>query len=128
MLSSQVEVLMKIATLLLAAIPLAAAADGIAGRWAIDGDVAGQPVNLRCTLAQPHAPKFTGQCTLNGGDSVSLEGELKGGQVTFAFTTDGYTLNYTGAIEAGTMKGEIEVAGTGGAFTAKRTDEGGTAK
>jgi cytochrome c biogenesis protein ResB len=115
-------------TLLLAALPLMAARDGIAGHWTLEGDVAGNPVNLTCTMVQADAPKFTGECKLNDSDTVSLTGETKGQKVTFSFDTGGYTLNYTGTMGADTMQGDIEVQGTTGTFTGKRTDSGATKK
>lgn len=113
---------MRIMTLLLAALPLMAAGDGIAGHWTLEGDVAGNPVNLTCTMVQADAPKFTGECKLNDSDTVTLNGEAKGENVKFAFDTGGYTLNYTGTMGADTMQGDIEVQGTSGRFTGKRTD------
>jgi hypothetical protein len=116
-------------TLLLAALPLMAAGDGISGHWMLQGDVAGNPVNLTCTMVQADTPKFTGECTLNDSKTVSLKGETKAQHVTFEFTTDdSYTLNYTGTMGADTMQGDIEVQGTTGTFTGKRTDSGATKK
>src|SRR5438045_2106757 len=97
------EFSMRITILLLAGLPLMAA-DSIDGKWMLGGEVAGNAVNLICTMQQVKAPEFTGDCNLNEGRSVKLRGETKGELVKFAYTTsDGYTLSYTGRIKADTM-------------------------
>src|SRR6478672_5187445 len=121
------EFSMRITILLLAGLPLMVA-DSIDGKWMLGGDVAGNAVNLICTMEQVNAPKFTGDCNLNEGKSVMLRGETKGELVKFAYTTSVYTLSHTGRIKADTMNGEIEVEGATGTFTGKRTEQGGKSR
>jgi hypothetical protein len=101
-----------------AALPLAAA--DFSGKWKIEGDIQGNPVNLDCSFQQNPQDKLTGKCTINNNDSVDIEGAIKGEKVTFAFTAGGYTLTYTGTLQPETVAGDIEVAGTTGSFSGKR--------
>ena len=114
---------MKLALLILAALPLAGAGD-IAGKWAMEGDVVGNPVNLDCSIEQKGEGKIGGTCTEKGGDgseSLDIAGEAKAEKFSFSFTTSsGYTLTYTGTVEGDAVKGDIEVSGANGSFTGKR--------
>jgi len=96
-----------------------AAAD-LSGKWTIDGDVAGNPVNLTCAVKQDADAKITGNCQVNGMEATEIEGAAKDATFKFAFTVQGYTLTYTGTLEGDSMSGDIEVAGTQGKFTGKR--------
>ena len=113
---------MRFGLLMLLALPLAAASD-VSGKWTIDGDIQGNAVNLNCTLKQNADAKVTGKCTVNGTDEVDIAGEVKDEKIKFSFTAGGYTLDYTGALTADTMKGDIDVAGASGTFTGKRIPE-----
>jgi hypothetical protein len=111
---------MRFVLLVLAALPIAAAND-ISGKWTIDGDVVGNPVNLNCSIRQDAAAKMTGKCTVNGSDSVDITGEVKDGKITFSFTSRSeHTLYYSGTVDGNTMKGDIEVSGASGTFSGKR--------
>lgn len=110
---------MRFALLVLAALPLAAA-DGVSGKWNLEGDVQGNPVNLSCTVEQKADAKLTGKCTLADGQTVDVSGEAKDEKIKFSFTASGYTLNYDGTVQGDTMKGGIEVSGASGTFSGKR--------
>jgi hypothetical protein len=100
---------------------LTAYAADFSGKWKIEGDIQGNPVNLDCSVQQPNAEdKIAGSCTINSGESVDISGAVKGEKVNFSFTAGGYTLTFMGTLDSETMKGDIEVAGTTGTFTGKR--------
>ncbi len=108
---------------LVAACSLSLAASDISGRWQITGDVDGNPVKSACTIKQDGA-KLTGTCTTEGKDTP-VAGELNDQKVTFHYDVeyqgDTYTLNYTGTLQSDTeMKGDIDVSGASGDFTAKK--------
>ncbi len=108
--------------LLLAILPLApvnAAAD-LSGKWTIDGDVQGNPVNMACDVTQSADLKITGKCQINGTENTEIEGTAKEASFKFAFTVQGYTLTYSGTLDGDTISGDIEVAGSTGKFTGKR--------
>lgn len=111
---------MRFALLILAALPLAAASD-LSGKWTLEGDVQGNPVNLSCSVQQKADAKLTGKCTLSNGDTVDLAGDVSEQKIKFSFTTpSGYTLEYSGTVQGDSMKGGIEVSGASGTFTGKR--------
>jgi hypothetical protein len=111
---------MRLLMVLLLVVGIAAAAD-VSGKWSIQGDVQGNAVGLDCSaLKQTPDGKITGSCTINGGDAVTVNGEVKGDKVRFSFETGGYTLEYAGDLSADAMKGEIQVAGVSGTFEGKR--------
>lgn len=106
----------------LAALP-ALAAD-ISGNWKVTGDVIGNPVNAVCTFKQADA-KITGTCKMANGADSPAAGEIKDKAITFHHDVDSqgatYTLTYTGKLQDdGSLKGNIEVAGVGGPFTATK--------
>jgi len=115
---------MRLAILLLAALPLAAAnravADEMSGQWALEGDVQGNQVNLNCTFAQSADAKLAGKCVVNGMETTEIAGEVKDAGFTFSFTVAGYTLVYTGTVMGDAVGGDIAVAGVTGKFTGKR--------
>ena len=110
---------MKLLLLMMATFPLTAASD-MTGKWIFEGDVAGNPVNLTCSMKQGAEAKITGTCTVAGGEEVSIEGDTKQEKVTFSFTAQGYLLTYTGKLDGNAMSGEISVAGASGTFSGKR--------
>ena len=108
--------------LLVAALTLsvtAVAAADLSGKWTIDGDVQGNPVNLTCDVQEADA-KIAGKCQVNGMEPTELEGTVKDSAFKFSFTVQGYTLTYTGTVEGDTMSGDIEVSGATGKFSGKR--------
>lgn len=114
---------MRLATvltmMLMAWAPAGAAAD-LSGKWAINGDVQGNAVNLDCTLAQGADAALTGRCQVNGGEMAEVSGAVKDTSVQFSFTVSGYTLNYSGKVDGETVAGTIEVAGASGTFSGTR--------
>jgi hypothetical protein len=114
---------MRLATLMLIAVALvpapAAAADDLAGKWTIDGDVQGNAFTLNCTVTQGAAAALGGECEVNGMTS-ELSGNVKDSDVQFSITVSGYTLTYTGKVQGDSMEGGIEVAGATGTFSGKR--------
>ena len=115
---------MRLAILLLAALPLAAvnlaAADEMSGQWTMEGDVQGNQVSLSCTFAQSADAKLAGKCEVNGMEMTEVAGEVKDAEFRFSFTVAGYTLVYVGKVQGDTVGGDIEVAGVTGKFTGKR--------
>jgi hypothetical protein len=112
---------MRIAILVLTAMYLAAASD-MSGKWAIEGDVMGNPVNLNCSIQQSAEAKIAGKCDING-TPVEIAGDVKDTEFKFSLTAGGYTLIYTGTIQGDTVKGDIAVAGVTGTFAGKRAKE-----
>ena len=102
-------------------LPLAAA--DLTGHWKFEGDVGGSPIPLDCNLKQDGA-KLEGTCKSATAD-VKLAGEVNNPKVRFSYAVEyqgaTYTLYYTGTIESDSaMKGDIEVSGSAGTFTAKK--------
>ena len=111
---------MRLVMVLLLGVGIAAAAE-VSCNWSIEGDVQGNAVTLDCAaLQQTAAGKITGSRPINGGDAVTINGEVKGDKVRFSFEAGGYTLEYAGDLSADAMKGAIQVAGTSGTFEGKR--------
>ena len=95
----------------------------VSGGWKITGEVVGNAVLADCDLKQD-AATVNGTCTINGA-SPAVTGQVAGKAVTFQFpvTHEGqeYTLVFKGGpIETGDLKGNIEVAGVTGTFTAAK--------
>lgn len=96
------------------------AARDLSGKWTLNGDVQGNPVNLDCTLTEAADAKLAGRCQVNGMEAVDVAGAVKGAAVEFSFTVAGYTLNYSGKIDGDAIAGAIEVAGATGTFSGSR--------
>jgi len=107
--------------MVLFAAPAVISAADLTGKWTIDGDVQGNPVNMECTVTQAADAKITGKCLLNGSEQTEIEGAAKEANFKFSFTVQGYTLTYTGTLEGDTISGDIDVAGTTGKFNGKRS-------
>lgn len=104
----------------LAAFAIPSFAADISGIWTIDGDVVGNPINMKCTFAQDGS-KISGRCSGAAGSSQAT-GSIAADKVTFTHTVERdqvYELTYSGTLDpAGTsMKGEIAVMGVTGTFT-----------
>ena len=121
----KVGLLLKTAAALgvLVALPIAAA--DMSGRWKISGEVAGNPIKADCLFAQD-GTKFTGSCKATpAAPEWKVEGLVNDPKVIFHHDVDyegaTYTLNYSGKFESDTtIKGDIDVGGAGGEFTATR--------
>jgi len=100
-------------------------AANLTGTWQFSGDVSGNPIEIECALKQDGS-KLSGICKSPTASNIPLAGEVNEQKVTFSYSVDHegttYTLEYTGKVnEAGTgLTGGIEVAGTGGTFSAKK--------
>lgn len=111
--------------LALFAIAAPAWAANLTGTWQFSGDVSGNPVEIECALKQDGS-KLSGTCKSPTAANIPVAGEVNEQKVTFSYSVDyqgtTYTLQYTGKVdEAGTgLTGGIEVAGTGGTFSAKK--------
>jgi hypothetical protein len=113
--------LIGLVAMTLSLLPAGAPIADLSGNWTIDGDVQGNPVGLTCTIQQAADLKIAGKCVINGSENADIEGTAKDATFKFAFTVQGYTLTYTGTVEGETMTGDIEVAGTNGKFSGKRS-------
>jgi len=97
----------------------------LTGTWQFVGDVSGNPVEIECALKQDGS-KLSGTCKSPTASNIPVAGAVNEQKVTFSYSVDyqgtTYTLQYTGKVdEAGTgLTGGIEVAGTGGTFSAKK--------
>ncbi len=111
-----------ILALALTALPLAAA--DINGNWKFDGNVAGNPLKMDCAIKQ-EGEKFSAACKPAEGGERNFDGTITGEKVQFSYRVDYqgtiYTLVYTGTVKDDSeMKGDIDVANTGGPFSAKK--------
>jgi hypothetical protein len=99
----------------------AAYADGVAGAWKIEGDVVGNAVNITCTFAGP-ADKTTVACA--GADKAagaSTPVTIAGKDVTWDWDGGQAVLTFKGKLDSDkAMKGDIEVQGVTGSFTAAK--------
>lgn len=99
---------------LLAMLHLAPAADPITGTWQIKGDVAGNPLDVVCTIKQ-EGEKLSGSCTgVEAGKTNEVTGEVKNGTFTFKHGGDyqgtPLTIVYSGtAASPKELKGTISV-------------------
>ena len=102
---------------------LPALAADVTGHWVFEGDITGNPVNLECELKQ-HGTRLEGICKSKTGE-IKVAGEVSDPKVRFSYAVDyegtTYTLYYSGTLESGSsLKGEIEVSGTTGSFSARK--------
>jgi hypothetical protein len=117
---------MKRIALVLLAVALVAIpvlADGVAGTWNVDGDVAGNPVKFT-TVWKQDGETLSGTATLEGKETP-VTGAVKEKAVTFEFDTvhEGttYHMVFSGTVgDDGVLKGSIAVAGVEGTFTATK--------
>ena len=113
----------KYALTLLAGAVLPALAADVSGRWNLDGDVQGNPIKAACDLKQD-GTQLTGTCKAEDHDPWKVAGKVEESKITFSYDVEHegqtYTLVYTGTIDGNSMKGDIEVAGVAGEFTAKK--------
>ena len=94
----------------------ALAADDVAGAWKISGDVVGNAVDTVCTLTATTAACKT-------GDKAGAASPLKvdGKNVSWDWDAGQATLTFKGTLDTPkSMKGDIEVQGVTGNFTATK--------
>jgi hypothetical protein len=99
--------------------------DSLSGKWALKGDVVGNPLNSTCEIAQS-GDKITGVCNSDqGGPAQPITGEVKGDSVTFSHGGDyqgtALTIVYAAKISANKLEGTINVKpfDAAGTFTAE---------
>jgi type 1 fimbria pilin len=98
----------------------AALADDVAGAWKISGDVVGNAVDTTCTFAGA-AGKLTATCLADGKPGPSAPVTVAGKDVSWDWATDQATLTFKGKLDTDkSMKGDIEVSGVTGSFTAAK--------
>jgi len=109
-----------LAALTAACCTLPVAAADISGTWNLTGDVVGNPVILRCVFTQTGA-KVSGSCAGDAGNTPT-SGEVADNKVTFGHSVQGYDLTYNGTLDAAgtSLRGEIQVAGVSGTFSATK--------
>jgi hypothetical protein len=115
------QIALALAAVVLTSVALLAA--DVAGTWAVDGDVVGNPVKFTAVWKQD-GETLSGTATLEGKDTP-VTGTVKDKTVTFEFDNDHegttYHLVFTGTLgDDGGLKGAIAVAGVEGTFTAKK--------
>jgi len=102
----------------------AAAAEGVAGTWAVSAQIGGNTLPVECVLALQDS-KITGTCSGRVGNG-EVSGDLADTNITFQYNVifNGMSLDfaYTGSIDpaTNTMKGTVTVAGMTGEFSATR--------
>lgn len=110
-----------------AAIPALASNGPASGTWKVSGDVAGNPVDMTCTVEQAET-KLSGSCKFSDGVESAVTGEVNDKNVKWNMKRDfngsEITLTFTGALdeESASVKGTINVQpyGVDGVFTAKK--------
>ena len=98
----------------------AALVDDAVGAWKITGDVVGNAVNTVCTIAGA-GDKATASCTADGKAGPAAPAKIDGKAVSWDWDAGQATLTFKGTIDTPkTMKGDIEVQGVTGSFTAAK--------
>ena len=97
-----------------------ALADDVTGAWKITGDVVGNAVETVCTFAGAGA-KMTAACVAGDKASPAAPVTVSGKDVSWDWATDQATLTFKGKLDSDkSMKGDIEVSGVTGSFTAAK--------
>jgi hypothetical protein len=114
---------MKTALLAVAATVLfsgAAFAEDLAGAWKISGDVVGNAVDTICTFAGS-GDKTTAACNVDGKPGAASPVKVADKSVSWDWDAGQATLTFKGTLDTPkTMKGDIEVQGVTGNFTAAK--------
>jgi hypothetical protein len=94
----------------------ALAADDVAGAWKISGDVVGNAVDTVCTLTAT-----TAACNVDGKPGAAAPLKVDGKSVSWDWDAGQATLTFKGTLDTPkSMKGDIEVQGVTGSFTAAK--------
>ena len=94
----------------------ALAATDVAGAWKISGDVVGNAVDTVCTLTAT-----TAACNVDGKPGAASPLKVDGKSVSWDWDAGQATLTFKGTLDTPkTMKGDIEVQGVTGSFTAAK--------
>ena len=97
-----------------------ALADDVTGAWKVTGDVVGNAVATVCTFAGS-GDKTTASCTENGAAGKPAPVTISGKDVSWDWETSQAVLTFKGKLDsASAMKGDIEVSGVTGNFTATK--------
>jgi hypothetical protein len=92
----------------------AALADDVSGAWKVTGDVVGNAVETVCTFAGGNAT-----CTAGGKAGAPAPAKVDGKNVSWDWDAGQAVLTFKGTLtDAKNMKGDIEVQGVTGDFTA----------
>jgi len=92
------------------------AADDVAGAWKISGDVVGNAVDTVCTLTAT-----TAACNVDGKPGAASPLKVDGKSVSWDWDAGQATLTFKGTLDTPkSMKGDIEVQGVTGSFTAAK--------
>jgi hypothetical protein len=113
---------MKTALLAIAAVLFsgAAFADDLAGAWKISGDVVGNAIDAVCTFAGS-GDKTTASCVGQSGPGAAAPVKIADKSVTWVWDAGEATLTFKGTMDTPkSMKGDIEVQGVTGSFTATK--------
>ncbi len=98
----------------------AAFADDVAGKWKITGDVVGNAVETVCTFSGA-AGALSSSCMAGDKPGPAAPVTVSGKDVTWDWATDQATLTFKGKLDTDkSMKGDIEVSGVTGSFTAAK--------
>ncbi|MDB5397186.1 MAG: hypothetical protein JWM91_4692 [Rhodospirillales bacterium] len=99
----------------------AAFADDVTGAWKVTGDVVGNALETVCTFAGT-ADKTTASCVNKEGQAAAATpAKVTGKDVTWDWDAGQATLTFKGTMDnPKTMKGDIEVQGVTGSFTAAK--------
>jgi hypothetical protein len=107
--------------------PAPAPAADVSGTWDIVANIAGNPIEMQCTLTQKNTD-LTGTCTSQQQTALPIAGTLDGKKVGWQFDSayEGQTLTvvYSGTIETSEkIVGSVDVQpmSVSGDFTATKT-------
>ena len=97
-----------------------AMADGIDGAWKISGDVLGHAIDADCTFANATG-KTSVTCVIDGKTAAATPATVAGQDVSWDLGGGQVTLTFKGKLDSDkTIKGDIEVSGVTGTFTATK--------
>ena len=98
----------------------AAFADDLTGAWKITGDVVGNAVEIGCTFAGA-GDKTTAACGPAGKAGPATPVKVSGKDASWDWDGGQAVLTFKGTLDTPkTMKGDIEVQGVTGSFTAAK--------
>ncbi len=98
----------------------AALADDVIGTWKISGDVVGNAVDATCVFAGS-GDKATSTCSADTTPGAATPATITGKDVSWSWDAGQAVLTFKGTVDSQTsMKGDIEVSGVTGNFTAAK--------
>ena len=112
---------------LAASVALPLAASDVSGGWSLKGEIAGNTLDVKCSLKQDGDNKLAGTCKTNDMPESKTTGEVKEKVVTFQYDVEyqgqTYTLVYTGTLDTETsVKGTVDAGGASGDFTGTKDE------